>query len=97
MPSPAPVPPPDYQRTTTYYGPDGVRTQHIERVRRRQIFYDGNGQLSAHTTTTRTHSVTYGPAPVYAPAPIAAVPAPAMDLPPNQYSTTTTTVTHEEE
>lgn len=98
---PAPPPPgavgPGSEETTTTrrYDPDGSETHTYQR---RQTYYDGDGQLSARTTTqTRSHVMGYGPPVVYAPTQDAAGPSPSLDLPPRQYNTTTTTVTHDEE
>jgi hypothetical protein len=92
-------PPPDYAQTTTTteYGPDGVETQRTERYHRQQTLYDGNGALSAHTTTTRTNSVTYGPAPVYMPNAAAVGPSPSIEMPPPFRLTTVTTNTTTDE
>jgi len=107
-----PPPPPGYERsydeqsadvgpsseetTTTHrVDPDGSET-HI--YQRRQTFTGQDQQLGARTTTqTRTHVTSSGPPVVYAPTQVAPGPAPVMNLPPHQYSTTTTTVTHDEQ
>jgi hypothetical protein len=97
---PVPGPAPNYDRVTTtrQIGPDGVEIRRNDRVERRQSFYDGDGELSARTTTrTRSSTTTYGPAPVYRPNPAAAGFAPAVELPPYPNRTTVTTTTQEGE
>jgi hypothetical protein len=93
-PPPNYAPPPDYAHTTTTteYGPNGVETQRTDRYLRQQSPYDPNGELSTHTTTTRTNNVTYGPPPVYSPNAAAAGPSPGIDMP-RPYGQTTV-ITH---
>ncbi len=96
---PPPEPPSNYDQVTTTrrIGPDGVETRRTDSYRKRQTFYDANGELSARTTTTtKSDSTRYGPAPVYTPNPVAAGPAPSVDLPPYRSRTTTTTTTTED-
>jgi hypothetical protein len=95
FPRPTDSPPPDYAQTTTTteYGPDGVETRRTERYQRQQTLYDRNGALSAHTTTTRTDSETYGPAPVYMPNAAVVGPSPSIDMPPPYRHTTVITNT----
>jgi hypothetical protein len=92
-PPPNYAPPPDYARTTTTteYGPNGVETQRTDRYQRQQGLYDPNGELSTHTTTTRTNSVTYGPPPVYTPNAAAVGPSPSIEMPPPYGQTTVIT------
>ncbi len=92
LPPPPEAPPPDYARTTTTteYGPNGVETERTDRYQRQQSPYP-NGELSTHTTTTRTNGVTYGPPPVYTPNAAAAGPAPSIDMPPPYGQTTVIT------
>ncbi|MGH6980215.1 MAG: hypothetical protein ACREFC_03325, partial [Stellaceae bacterium] len=81
--------------TTRRVDPDGLETHTYQR---RQTFTDRDQELGARTTTqTQTHTTSYGPPVVYAPTQAAPGPAPVMELPPHQYSTTTTTVTHDGE
>lgn len=94
-PPPNYAPPPDYARstTTTQYGPNGVETQRTDRYQSQQGLYDPNGELSTHTTTTRTNSMTYGPPTVYTPNPATVGPSPTIDMPPRPYGQTTV-ITH---
>ena len=86
-------PPPTYRRETTtrQFDPYGNEVDRTDTVQKRQSFYDGDGELSAHTTTqTQSRVTTYGPPVVYRPSAVVAGPSPSMDLPPYQRTMTTT-------
>jgi hypothetical protein len=96
----APPPPPNYrsETTTRQLDPYGNEIDRTQTVQKRQTFYDGDGELTARTTTqTRNRVTTYGPPVVYRPSAAMVGPSPSTDLPPYQRTTTTTTITDDGE